>query len=49
MKKTLKPRKLKLDKTTLRVLATNDLKDVVGATGTFTCSWKLDCSDVCPE
>jgi len=33
MKKTIKPRKLALDKSTLRVLCTSDLRDVVGATG----------------
>jgi hypothetical protein len=36
MKKTLKPKKLKLDKATLRVLTTNDLQDIAGGTNTTT-------------
>lgn len=32
MKKTTKPKKLTLDKTTLRTLTTTDLQDVVGGT-----------------
>lgn len=55
MKKTTKPRKLDVCKTTLRVLTTNDLRDVVGGTegGTWTacsskCSWQIACdTDVC--
>ncbi len=40
MKKTIKPKKLQFEKTTLRVLTTTDLQDVAGGTSgacTMTC------------
>lgn len=48
MKKTLKPRKLTFQKSTLRVLCTQDLRDVVGATlnpasGIWKCSEQIAC------
>lgn len=55
MKKTTQPKKLVVNKTTLRVLTTKDLRDVVGGTegGTWSlctskCSWQIECdTDVC--
>jgi hypothetical protein len=57
MKKTLKPKKLTLDKTTLRTLTTTDLQDVAGGTSgactltcvTNGCAGTNNSCDVCHE
>ena len=52
MKKTTKPKKLTLDKTTLRTLTKTDLQDVAGGTsgiptGTCNCAGTNNSCDIC--
>jgi hypothetical protein len=57
MKKTTKPKKLTLDRTTLRTLTMTDLQDVAGGTsgactltcGTCNCAGTNNSCDVCHE